>query len=248
MNKLLVTTFNELTKIFSRKKYRAQFLINGLICIGIGLVSSSNRHIYFKGFSLELPDLHFTVLPLMAGVIFPLLIFMLVADLFCAEWETGMIKAVLLRPVSRPKIYLAKHLAVFLYLLANLLFVFAVCIAMRFLLGGEVRHIGSGLMAYVLTMLPLSACLAVASFLASCCRTATMSLFVNVLVYVACSGISTFFAKAGAVLFTSYSSFFRLWIGAGVQVPVAMRTTCLLLSYCLIFSLIGFLFFDQREV
>lgn len=248
MNKLLTTTFNELTKIFTRKKYIVLLVTNGLISIGIGLVSSSNRHISFNGFSLELPDLHFTVLPLMASLVFPLMIFLLVADLFGAEWETGMIKAVLLRPVSRPKIYLAKHFAVFLYVLANLLFVFVVCISMRFLLGGEVRHMGSGLLAYFLTMLPLSACLTVASFFTSCCRTATMSFFVNVLVYAACRGISFFFSKAGAVLFTSYTNFFRLWIGSGVHMAVAMRVSCLLFSYCIIFSLVGFLFFDQREI
>ena len=104
----------ERSKILRRKKYIVFLCIGAFICVLWAVIGSAVSGLAerFVGVAINLTPTPMGVLPFFLQVLIPLLIFMGVTDLFTVEGSENTMKAMIMRPVERSKLFTAKILSV----------------------------------------------------------------------------------------------------------------------------------------
>ena len=227
-------------------------------------------------FSIRGPDPLFSALTIYRSFLIPLAIFMLSADAFTHELESKSIKCALVRPVSRFDVYLAKCLAIFFYIAIALCAGYIVVASRQIISAILSPHIagsampfdtvpqvgagqgasalsiitvlGEALVSYVLTLAPMAAFIAFAAFVAVLIRSPALVMFLCIVSYIALSFFSTFNTAAGAALFTTYSGWYRMWLGNRLPWRSLLTTAGVLLSTCVAFFGFGYFLFDKKDI
>ena len=268
----------ELRKIFWRAKYWIMLVVYAAIGLGAGLIGAygyNPRTITEFTFSITGPNVVFGALSVYRTFLIPLAVFMLAADVFTHELESKSIKCVLVRPISRFDAYLAKSLAILSYTGIALGAGFIAAETWQFVtlalsgnavasamsaattsgFFGGVLAVAEGLPAiaealasYALTMLPMAAFIAVASFIAVLIRSPALVMFLCIVIYILFAFFGTFYAGAGAALFTTYSSWYRMWFGVRLPWRNLLAASGLLLSTIVAFFGFGYFIFDKKEI
>jgi ABC-2 type transport system permease protein len=89
---------------------------------------------------------------------------------------------------------------------------------------------------------------ALAAFIASLVQSPALVMFVCIAVYGALAFAGTFMAGFGPALFTTYTSWYRMWLGERLPPQSLLAAMGLLFSTCVIFYGLGFLVFDQKDI
>jgi len=250
MNVLYANSINETQKLFLRKKTIALLVITAIIPIALTVILSVFQNnigiipVNANQFSLF-------VLGLFTNYILPLLITMAAVDMFSGEFNDRTIKAVLLRPISRFKIYLSKIICIGVYIILNLIILFLVSsIAGLFLQGNGSPLSGllRGLAAYTVSVVPMIGIGIAAAFISQLFKSSSGALVISIIIYIALSVISRFFPSISRSLLTSYSDWYLLWIGSSIMVWKIINAFIIILSYSMIFFAAGFNLFDRKEI
>jgi ABC-2 type transport system permease protein len=125
-------------------------------------------------------------------VYIPLIIFMASCDTFSTELQDGTIKAVLMRPISRLKIFLSKITAVMMLAVAYLASLFIVTVLLEAIFSGGIKSFWVSFGAYLLDIVPLFILLLMAVLVNQLTKSSTLAMFVLILVYVLLSVIGIF--------------------------------------------------------
>jgi len=282
-----VTTaiYCELRKIFWRPKYWIILAAYAAIGLGAGMIGASGyslRAIAEFTYTVTGPNVVFGALSVYRTFLIPLAIFMLSADMLTHEIESKSIKCIIVRPVSRFDIYLAKCLSIFIYI--------AIALGVGFLsvsvwqtvsaglagsslsaapgavidglqarnagprsagavsLSYQINLIAEAFVSYALTLIPMAAYIAYAAFIAVLIRSPALVMFLCIISYLAFAFFGTFFNFAGAALFTTYTSWYRMWLGERLPWRSLITTAGLLLSTCVVFFGFGYFIFDKKEI
>ena len=274
MNMIATATHCELKKIFWRPKYCIMPIIYAVIALitGIGGASGLNS-IVLSGLSIRStgPDIVYGALSMYRMFLIPLAVFMLSADVFTHELESKSIKCVLVRPVSRFDAYLAKCLAILCYTAIALGAGLAVVILWHLAAPNLAAAVSqtSGVLfgapqgftpaafatlaaeafaSYALTLLPLAAFVAFAAFVSVVIRSPALVMFLCIVSYLAAAFFGTFYTGAGAALFTTYTGWYRMWLGERLPLTSIINTAALLLSTCAAFFGFGYFIFDKKDI
>ena len=251
MTSFFIAYRNEWSKLMLRKKYVV------FLCIGIAgclIWTALGRLLagFVKrgaGVTLVFTPTPMGALPFFLQVLIPFLMFMGVTDLITAEGAENTMKAMLCRPVERYKLYAAKLLAPLTYAVLYLACVFAVCAALSRVFG---KAQGAGavltsLASYALTVAPLAVLVSFAGFVALLGRSGTLTMFILLLSYLILRVLPIFFPILTEMLFTSYLSWYNLWIGALPGFSKLLRMLLTVFGYGAVFFTAGSLAFDWKE-
>jgi ABC-2 type transport system permease protein len=193
----------------------------------------------------------------------PLAIFMLAADVFTHELESGSIKCVITRPVSRFDAYLAKCCAILCYIAITLgvgYFLSQIFQIVIYFTGADQSAAGplyapigaagaaEALAAYALTLAPMAAFIAYACFISVLIRSPALVMFLCIASYIALSVFGTFYNGAGAALFTTYTSWYRMWLGERLPLRNLAPAAGVLLSTCVALFGFGYFIFEKRDI
>jgi len=242
---------NELNKLFWRKKYIAFLIIGVVLCTLwaiIGTVASEliSRH---GGFFINLTPTPMGALPFFLQFLIPLLIFMGATDLITAESAEHTMRAMIYRPVERWKLYSAKLLALVTYAAIYLACVFAISMILTQTIGRPLTpgELFTAFVAYMITIPPLAVLTAFAALIALVGRSGTLTMFILVAVYLLMSVLPMVFPIFSELLFTSYLSWHRVWIGVMPGASRLVHMMALVVSYGVVFFTAGSLLFDRKE-
>jgi len=235
----------EFSKILTRKKYYVLLFLEIIIAAIIILFASANGF-ETLGFSFDLPTMPLIILNALMVFVLPLLIFMLCADLFTNEIETGMLKAVLLRPISRFAVFVSKFVSIALYILLHLMAICFVVLAIRLAIADSVE-IFMTLAAYVIAIFPMMAFIALSIFISVIVGNSSLAMFVSLITYFVMQGISMFSVTVGAVFFTSHLNIYTMILSTPTH-PALLNRVLLILSYIVLFSVAAFWLFDRKEL
>src|ERR1035437_5662875 len=110
MNSLSANFINETQKMLLKSKVLACFIISAIIPVGVALLIAL---LHNKAGVLAVGPAGFPIfiLGLFTSTLLPLFIFMWAADIFAGEVGDRSLKVVMVRPISRFKIYLSKIMA-----------------------------------------------------------------------------------------------------------------------------------------
>ncbi|HEY8803757.1 MAG TPA: ABC transporter permease, partial [Clostridium sp.] len=183
------------------------------------------------------------------NIFLPLFIFMTVAELFSGEVGDKSLKLVLIRPISRLKIFISKNIAIAIYIIINLIVVFAVSMLSSMILNGKssfsVPHI---MFAYFIDWLPAVVLALFASFIAQFFKSSSGAIITCILFFIAIKGLSLFVSGLNNMVFTSYFNWYSLWSIGQFSFLRTINILFMILSYGVIFFTAGYYFFDKKEI
>lgn len=246
--KLFSGTFKgELGKLLARKKFIVFLALEVAICALVMLIQLALERISGVEFGFTV-NLRMTLLGFFIGAYIPLVSFMAACDLFSGEVSDGSLRASLLRPASRFKVYLAKSLAVYVVAVCYLAALFIVSAILELAFGSDLAGLFSSLGAYLLDAIPLAVTILMAVFLNQLVRSPTLTMLISIVLLIAAYIVGLFFPQVGAMLFTSYGQWHNLFIGATLPFGAMMMKIGMLVGYGVLFFCGGYYIFERKDM
>ena len=250
MKKYLVCTGNEWTKLIHKKKYIVFLFIGVLLSmfniLGRLLVSKLIGSSFSFGFIASGTSM--SMITLFINFLIPLISMMAVCDLFSTEFQDQTIKAVLLRPISRFKIYLAKITAVTLMALLYIAILFASSVLLDAAINKETKGVLYSAGAYLIDTVPIIIVILMAAFINQLTKGSTMAMFLCIIIYILLYIVGIFVPSLSGLLFTGYMKWHTIWLGHILPFGAILSKTALLVGYALIFFSGGYWLFMRHEI
>lgn len=249
MHSFYANVRNETEKLWTRRRTKGFLLLTLLLPVisAILLAAMQNNTGVIGGLGSSLPML---MLSLFTFALLPLFLFMTAADSFTGEVAARTLKLVLVRPITRAKVFASKVLAV------------AVCIAVYlgalwiasvlsgwFIPGGDVTGgLPDSIKAYTASFLPMAAIGLVAVLIAQIFNNSTGAMGLIIFIYAAAKLIPFIFPQASVWSVFSYTDWYVLWVGNGVSLSKLLYSFVLLLAYCIMAYTAGLIIFDRKQL
>ncbi|MEN6328373.1 MAG: ABC transporter permease subunit, partial [Syntrophomonas sp.] len=174
------------------------------------------------------------------------------SDIFAGEIAERNLKIVLVRPITRFKVFVSKNMAIGCALIITLAIVFLFSSICSIFLGAAGREFFKGLAyaaeAYIVAIVPMISLVAVVSFVAQFFKNSSGALTTSIILYIVLMLLPAVFPQAYTILLTSYTNWHVLWLGSTVSSAKLIYAFLIMLSNCLIFFAAGFYLFDARDL
>ncbi|PKM78344.1 MAG: hypothetical protein CVU90_02250 [Firmicutes bacterium HGW-Firmicutes-15] len=251
MNVLQANFINETQKMFLKSKVVACFIISAIIPVVIALLVAL-LHNKVGVLAVGPAGYPVFILGLFTSALLPLFIFMWAADIFAGELGEGNLKIVLVRPISRFKIYLSKTMALGLSTILLLVVILIFTLISGIFLGGSgsdyLAGLGNGLKAYTAAIIPMVSLAIAASFIAQFFKSSSGALTTSLFVYIAARMLPVVLPSAAKVLLFSYTNWHTMWLGSLAAPEKLFYAFLIMLSSCIILFTSGFYLFDTKEL
>lgn len=250
MNTLAANVYNELDKMFHKKKTLALLALTTLVPTVTAILFAffQNRAgvsgIGSSGFPVM-------ILGLFTNLFLPLFIFMWMADSFAGEAGEKTLKLLIVRPISRMKVFTSKIISTGLATGIFLLILFVLSSLAGLFLGLAGNGWWNGLLndfkAYALALFPMLGLGIVAAFVAQFFRNSSGALTTSIFIYIAAKLLAFLVPQSSKLSLVSYTNWHLLWLG---QIPAAtlLYASLFILSYGIIFFSAGLYAFVSREL
>ena len=245
MNTLVLNTKNEFYKLMSKKKYFIVLIIAVIICVGRfggGMLIaklSGGKMVIKTNMLLEM-------LPMCTDIFAPLAIFMAVTDLFASEIQEDTMKSSLLKPVSRFKALTSKALAAFWMSVIYFTVLFAACMVLQ-IVSKSPFGIFHSLAAYAIDLIPLFALIFMAVLINLISKSSSLAMLLCIAVYALFKYMNYFVSGIGALVFTAYSQWHKLWLGVQLPFRTAAPKVGILFGSILILYVLSYIIFDKKD-
>lgn len=237
----------EIKKLSLRKKYTVITIISVLVCIAVALVYSLiDKAASGENLSLSI-NMPMMVMSFFTQLVMPLIVFMAVCDLFASEYRDLSIKAQLMRPVTRFKIYTAKLCAVFTLCAIVFMSIFVVSAIANLVFAGGGNGLWYSFGAYVLNLIPMCVIILMAAFINQFTKGSTSAMFLCIIVYILMKVVGILAPMLDSLLFTGYLEWHRLFLGTVLPADALIAKCVLLFGYGLTFFSGGYFLFIKRE-
>ncbi|MCL2031014.1 MAG: ABC transporter permease [Oscillospiraceae bacterium] len=244
---------NELKKLILHKKYTVLLIIGVLLGLAWSLtgylLSAALNAFMGLGVLWDFNSVPTSSLPMFAHFYLPMMIFMAVTDLFAGEYGDQTIRAALVRPITRLKLYTAKLSAIMIYITGFLGVVFTANLIAGVFVGGvdspwvALRSLAS----FALTLVPLAVLACFAALGAQIIKSGSLLMFSMILSLLLMSVLPLLLPFTRNMLFTSFLGWYRMFAGALPMAGVLVNTALTLLASGAVFYLAGTITFDRKD-
>jgi ABC-2 type transport system permease protein len=248
MHSLTANWFNEMEKLWLRRRTKGFLLVTVLIPVvsALALASLQSSVRLPAGFGSDLPML---LLGLFTGVLLPLFLFMAAADSFTGEVESRTLKLTLVRPISRAKVFASKVLALAAYIIIHLGIVWLMSVLAGSLVTGSLAPgLFESALAYTAAFMPMLAIGLIAVLAAQQFASSGGALGFMIFLYVFGKLLPFLFPAAAVWSVYSYTDWHTLWTGSGASPLKLFHTFVILLAYCMIAYTGSLMLFERRRV
>lgn len=242
----------EFRKLSLKKKYPILMIIGAAICVLFTLISVLAGKLFVKVTGIDsvgaiVRNLPITILPLYSQIIIPLVAAMAACDLFATEYHDVSVKAQLIRPVTRFKIYLAKVCAVFAVCAIMFIAAFLVAAVCNVLSVGKFDGIWYSFFAYLIDLIPIMLVILLAALVNQCTKSSTSAMFLCIIIYILIKVGGMFIPMFDSMMFTGYMQWHKLWLGIMLPPRTLIAKCILILGYGITFFSTGYCMFLKRE-
>ncbi|WP_019912066.1 ABC transporter permease [Paenibacillus sp. HW567] len=240
---------NELQLMLYRKKTIVLLLVS--IIIPVLLVGLFHSLQPVLGLVAVSPSYPVQMLEIYTLFVIPLFMIVEIADLFPQEISSRTLKLALLRPITRLGAYTAKFLALGIAIGALLLLLGTVSTLCNLLFGTPGTgglNVFSMLKAYAAAFLSMCSLAALFVFTAQFFRSAGGFLVTSILLYTGGKTVPYFFSGFSYFSVTSYTDWYSLWLSHTFSTGRLANTSLFLLAGLLMFSTLGYILFERKEV
>jgi ABC-2 type transport system permease protein len=249
MNSLYANLRNETEKLWTRRITKGFLLLTLLLPVisAILLAALQNNIGVIGGLGSNLPML---MLSLFTFALLPLFLFVTAADSFTGEVAARTLKLVLLRPITRAKVFASKVLAIAVYIAVHLgaLWIASV-LSGSFIPGGDVTGgLLDSIQAYTASFLPMIAIGLITVLIAQCFNNSTGAMALIIFIYAAAKFIPFIVPQVSMWSVFSYTNWYVLWVGNGASISKLFNSFVLLLAYCIMAYTAGLIIFDRKQL
>ncbi|MFC5649487.1 ABC transporter permease [Paenibacillus solisilvae] len=249
MHSLYANVWNETEKLWTRRRTKGFLLLTLLLPVisAILLAAVQNNTSIIGGLGSSLPML---MLSLFTSALLPLLLFMTAADLFTGEASARTLKLILVRPITRAKVFASKVLAIAIYTAVHLAALWiASVLSGLFIPGGDVTGgLLDSIKAYTASFLPMLAIGLVTVLIALCFNNSTGAMALIIFIYAAAKVIPFVLPQVSVWSVFSYTDWYVLWVGNGASISNLLYSFVLLLAYCIMAYTAGLVIFDRKQL
>jgi len=173
-----------------------------------------------------------------------------VSELFSGEVNDKSLKLVLMRPISRVKVFISKNVAVAIYIIINLLVVLMVSMVSIIFLheGSMIQSISQIVFAYFIDIIPAVVLALFAAFISQFFKSSSGALITCILSYIGIKILSMFIKGMNNSIFISYLNWYSIWLTGSSSFLRNINIMFMVLSYAIIFFTVGYYIFDKKEV
>ncbi len=198
---------------------------------------------------------------------FPILIALVIGDLISGEEESGTLRLILTRPVSRTALVGAKFLSGFIYVIALVAFMAIVSISLGYLIfgPGDLLVLMGTLnifpaddvlwrfgLAYMFGALSMCTVAAFALFMSAVMKNSLAAILGTIAILIVLNFISLFnvpfLSWTKPILFTTYMSSWESFFDYNLSVAQVVKDGAILISYILIFYSATVYYFNRKDV
>ncbi len=249
MHSLYANFVNEWEKTGARRRTKGFLLLTLILptIAAFGLSAIRSRSVVIAGLGDNLPLM---MLSLYTFTVLPLFMMMTAADSFSGEVAARTLKLVLVRPITRAKVFASKTLAIAAYVAVQLAALWAVSSMADWLVGssGTSGAWLDNLQAYAAAWLPMMAIGLVAAFIVQWFRQSTGAMALVILLYAAAKLLPIVLPQLAVWSVFSYTDWHAMWIGDGAQAGKLTNTTAVLLAYCIMAYMAGWMLFERKQL
>jgi ABC-2 type transport system permease protein len=249
MHSLYANLRNETEKLWTRRITKGFLLLTLLLPVisAILLAALQNNIGVIGGLGSNLPML---MLSLFTFALLPLFLFVTAADSFTGEVAARTLKLVLLRPITRAKVFASKVLAIAVYIAVHLgaLWIASV-LSGSFIPGGDVTGgLLDSIQAYTASFLPMIAIGLITVLIAQCFNNSTGAMALIIFIYAAAKFIPFIVPQVSMWSVFSYTNWYVMWVGNGASISKLLNSFVLLLAYCIMAYTAGLIIFDRKHL
>jgi ABC-2 type transport system permease protein len=249
MHSLYANLRNETEKLWTRRITKGFLLLTLLLPVisAILLAALQNNIGVIGGLGSNLPML---MLSLFTFALLPLFLFVTAADSFTGEVAARTLKLVLLRPITRAKVFASKVLAIAVYIAVHLgaLWIASV-LSGSFIPGGDVTGgLLDSIQAYTASFLPMIAIGLITVLIAQCFNNSTGAMALIIFIYAAAKFIPFIVPQVSMWSVFSYTNWYVMWVGNGASISKLLNSFVLLLGYCIMAYTAGLIIFDRKHL
>lgn len=238
---------NEWNKLIRKRSTIVLYFLSAIFPLLAGpIIHMMQNKFGFTAFDGE--SFPLVILGLAVTIYLPLLLALGISDMFSGEQEQKTLSFLLVRPISRMKIFTSKIACTGIYLFSLLMIV---CISS--LLSGAIwmenftlHGTFLSILAFVLSWLPLMAVGIMVVFLVLWFDSSSKAITFSILLYLIMMVISYLFPTLAQWIPTYDSNWYQRWINSGISIVVLGRTLYLL-SFCTLFFSLGYYKFTHKE-
>jgi ABC-2 type transport system permease protein len=238
---------NEWMKLIRKRSTMVFLILSALFPLLIGLAMNilQNR-LHFTAFDGE--SFPLMILSLAVTIYLPLLLALTVSDTFPGEQEKKALSFILVRPISRFKLFTSKILCTAIYLLTLLviLCISSIVTGAIWLENFTVHGLVMGVSAYILSWFPLMALSLLLVFFVQWLGSSSRAITFSIILYLIMVVLTFLFPVIAAWLPTYDSNWYQRWMNNGIS-GVVMGRTVYLLSWCSLFFTLGYYKFTRKE-
>ncbi|WP_199620233.1 ABC transporter permease [Paenibacillus alkalitolerans] len=240
MYSLYASALNETEKLWKRKRTKV-FLLITLIVPAVSVILLGG---------LAGSGLPMLMLNLFTFSVFPLFLFMSAVESFSGEEASGTLKLVLVRPITRTKVFASKVLALVFYIavLLGLLWIASMLLGAVVSGGSLTEGMSDSMKAYAAAFVPMIAVGLIAALVAQCIRSTTGAIGLLVIMYAAAKLLPVVYPQASVWSVFSYTNWHVLWVGTGAAANRLLNAFVILLSYCIMAYTAGSMLFERKQL
>jgi ABC-2 type transport system permease protein len=249
MHSLYANVWNETEKLWILRRTKGFLLLTVLLPVisAILLAVLQNN----TGVAGELgSNLPMLMLSLFTISLLPLLLFMTATDSFTGEVAARTLKLILVRPITRAKVFASKVLAIAVFIAIHLgVLWIASVLSGSFIPGGDIiGGLTDSIAAYTASFLPMIAIGLIAALIAQCFNNSTGAMGLIIFIYAAAKLIPLFFPQVSVWSVFSFTDWYVLWVGNGASISKLLNSFVLLLAYCIMAYTAGLIIFDRKQL
>ena len=231
---------NELARIFIGQKTIVFFIVNIVIILLYVLLYTNSFTASAAGYMVSLHRLFFMA-------VFPLYIFMETMDVFNGEVSDMTIRNVLIRPVTRLKIYLAKVCAVCVFILVQILFTTLFVTVFSIFIGESAASVVNAAAAFIITFIPMTAFVFTAAFVSQLVKNGMLGMLLCIVFLLISYTAEALAPAVSAFLFVRYIGLYKMLLTGDVY-PYGVLTALIIIASYVVASLTaGALIFGKKE-
>lgn len=158
-------------------------------------------------------------------------------------------KAALLRPVTRIKVFASKVAAIFLMGAAFLGGIFLICAVIQGVSGNSLLPVLlPTLAAYLIDLVPMLGLVLLGVLVNMLCAGPTLSMLLSIGIYAFFKYLNYFVAAWGQMVFTAYLQWHKLWLGATLPFGALITKIGIVLGTLVVFFTAAYILFDRKEL
>ncbi|MGM0883770.1 MAG: ABC transporter permease [Bacillota bacterium] len=248
MHSLYANVRNETEKLWNLRRTKGFLLLTLLLpVISAILLAAMQNNTVIGGLGSNIPML---MLSLFTFALLPLFLFMSAADSFAGEVASRTLKLVLIRPITRAKVFASKILAIAFYIAIQLGALWLASVLSGWLItGGEATGgLLDSIKAYTASFFPMIAVGLITVLIVQCFNNSTGAITLIIIIYAAAKLIPFIFPQASVWSVFSYTDWYVLWVENGASISKLLQSFVLLLAYCIMAYTAGLIIFDRKQL